>query len=88
MSLNSRVEMLGMNAGGWSQVRDLRTDRIGWAASRYLESFPVSYSRPVPRKRPAAKKEKAEPAEEEQAPAPVAPGAPAPATAPAPPKAM
>ncbi|MGB8874445.1 MAG: SH3 domain-containing protein [Desulfobaccales bacterium] len=88
LSLNSRVEMLGMNAGGWSQVRDLRTDRIGWAASRYLESFPVTYSRPVPRKRPAAKKEKAEPAEEEQAPAPAAPVAPAPATAPAPPKAM
>ncbi len=92
MSLNSRVEMLGMNAGGWSQVRDLRTDRIGWAASRYLESFPVSYSMPVPRKRPPAKQENAQPAAEEQPPAPTpAPVAPTPAPAPAPapgPKAM
>ena len=81
LSLNQRVEMLGMNAGGWSQVRDLSSGMIGWAASRYLESFPVSSPRPVPKKRPAAKKEKGEPAEEEQAPAPAAAPAPAPAPA-------
>jgi uncharacterized protein YgiM (DUF1202 family) len=84
LSLNQRVEMLGMNAGGWSQVRDLRTGTIGWAAPRYLESFPVSSPMPVPRKRPAAKKGKEAPAEEEQAPA----AAPAPAPAPAKPKVM
>jgi uncharacterized protein YgiM (DUF1202 family) len=78
LSLNQRVEMLGMNAGGWSQVRDLRTDTIGWAASRYLESFPVSSPRSVPKKGPPAKKEKGEPAEEEPAPAPGQAPAPAP----------
>jgi uncharacterized protein YgiM (DUF1202 family) len=41
LNLNDRVEMLGANAAGWSQVRDLRTNIIGWVASRYLESFPV-----------------------------------------------
>jgi len=59
LSLNDRVEMLGANAGGWSQVRDLRTNIIGWVASRYLESFPVSHSRAVPQKRPVPSKEKA-----------------------------
>ncbi len=88
MSLNSRVEMLGVNAGGWSQVRDLRTNTIGWAASHYLESFPVSSPKPVPRKRPPAKKE-GEPAAAEQAPAPAPAPAPGPVPAPAPaPKAM
>ncbi len=63
LRFNQLVEMLGMNAGGWSQVRDLRTDTIGWVASRYQESFPVSSPRSVPQKRPPAKKEKGEPAE-------------------------
>jgi uncharacterized protein YgiM (DUF1202 family) len=59
LNLNDRVEMLGANGAGWSQVRDLRTNIIGWAASRYLESFPVSYPKAAPKKRPAPTKEKA-----------------------------
>lgn len=50
LGLNNRVELLGTNAAGWSQVRDLSTNIMGWVASRYLESFPVSSSRPVHRK--------------------------------------
>jgi uncharacterized protein YgiM (DUF1202 family) len=72
LNLNDRVEMLGMNAGGWAQVRDLRTSIIGWVAARYLESFPVSHPKPVPRKRTP---KKGAPAEEEEAPAPVKPRA-------------
>jgi uncharacterized protein YgiM (DUF1202 family) len=55
LSLNQQVEMLGMGPSGWAQVRDVRSGRIGWVASRYLESIPVSHPRPVPRKRPAPK---------------------------------
>ena len=74
LNLNNRVEMLGANTAGWSQVRDLRTSIIGWVASRYLESFPVSYPRAVPKKRAPATKEKGAPAEEETpAPAPAKP---------------
>ena len=78
LSFNQQVEMLGTNAGGWFQVRDLSTGTIGWAASRYLQSFPVSSPRSVPKKRPPAQKEKGEPAEEEPAPAPGQAPAPAP----------
>jgi uncharacterized protein YgiM (DUF1202 family) len=67
LSLNQQVEMLSLNAGGWAQVRDIRTGVIGWVAARYLESFPVSQARPVPKKHPPAKKSK--PAEEPPAPA-------------------
>jgi uncharacterized protein YgiM (DUF1202 family) len=45
LRLNDRVEMLGMSSGGWAQVRDLRTNIIGWVAGRYLESFQVSHPR-------------------------------------------
>ncbi len=73
LNLNDRVEMLGTNAAGWAQVRDLRTSIIGWVASRYLESFPVSYPKSVPKKR-APKKEKSAPAgPEETPPAPAKP---------------
>ncbi len=72
LSFNQQVEWLGMGPGGWVQVRDTRTGIIGWAAARYLESFPVRYPRAVPRKRPA---KKAAPAEQEEAPAKPAPKA-------------
>jgi uncharacterized protein YgiM (DUF1202 family) len=85
LSFNQQVEMLGTNAGGWFQVRDPSTGTVGWVASRYLQSYPGSYPRPVPPKRPPAKKEKGE-TQEEQAPAPTP--APAPAPAPANPKVM
>jgi uncharacterized protein YgiM (DUF1202 family) len=68
LGFNSQVEMLGMSPGGWAQVRDVRTGIIGWVAARYLESFPVSYPKAVPKKRPATKK--AAPAEPEEAPKP------------------
>jgi uncharacterized protein YgiM (DUF1202 family) len=74
LSFNQQVEMLGSNGSGWYQVRDLSTGTVGWAAARYLQSFPMSSPRPVPRKRP--------PAEREQAPAP------APAPGPGQPKVM
>ena len=69
LSLNDRVEVLGANAAGWSQVRDLRTNIIGWVASRYLETFPVRYPKAAPKKRSAPSKEKApEPEEKPAAP--------------------
>jgi uncharacterized protein YgiM (DUF1202 family) len=68
LNLNDRVEMLGANAAGWSQVRDLRTNIIGWVAGRYLETFPVRYPKAAPKKRPAPTKEKPEPQEKPAAP--------------------
>jgi hypothetical protein len=51
------VEMVGSGVGGWVQVRDMRTNIIGWAYGRYLESFPVAAPRPVPKSRAPARKE-------------------------------
>jgi hypothetical protein len=42
--------------GGWLQVRDTRTNIIGWSYGRYLESFPVRYPRLTPRKRGSSRK--------------------------------
>lgn len=70
LSLNDKVEMYNMTPSGWANVRDLRTGIIGWVASRYLETFPVRYSRPAPRKHRAPAKQKA------PAPAPAKPAAP------------
>jgi uncharacterized protein YgiM (DUF1202 family) len=81
LHLNDRVEMLGLGPTGWAQVRDLRTNIIGWVAARYLETFPVAYPRSVPRKRAPA--QKAAPEESQPAPSEQPPKAPAPA-----PKAM
>ncbi|MFZ5447897.1 MAG: SH3 domain-containing protein [Thermodesulfobacteriota bacterium] len=50
LGLNNRVEVLGSGAGGWLQVRDTRTNIIGWVYGRYLESFPVSSPRPDPKR--------------------------------------
>jgi uncharacterized protein YgiM (DUF1202 family) len=69
LGFNQQVEWLGLGPGGWAQVRDTRTGIIGWAAARYLESFPVSYPKPV-YKKPKAGAKKAAPKEEEEAPAP------------------
>jgi uncharacterized protein YgiM (DUF1202 family) len=41
LNLNNQVEMLGSGVGGWMQVRDVRTNIIGWVYGRYLESSPV-----------------------------------------------
>jgi len=74
LHLNDQVEMLGMGPAGWAEVRDVRTNIIGWVAARYLETFPVAYPKAAPRKRAPAKKEAPEEPEE----APKAPAAPAP----------
>lgn len=49
LGFNQQVEVIGSGVGGWLQVRDTRTNIIGWVYGRYLESFPVSAPRPVPR---------------------------------------
>lgn len=54
--LNNQVEMLGSGVGGWVQVRDVRTNTIGWVAGRYLESFPVSHPKATVKKRAPGKK--------------------------------
>jgi hypothetical protein len=54
LGFNQQVEVLGSGPGGWLQVRDARTNTIGWAYGRYLESFPVSAPRSAP-KRPSRK---------------------------------
>jgi len=64
LGLNNQVEMLGSGVGGWVQVREGRTGAIGWVAARYLESFPVTYPKEVPKKKRAPAK-KGAPAEEE-----------------------
>ncbi|MEJ2673320.1 MAG: SH3 domain-containing protein [Deltaproteobacteria bacterium] len=51
LGLNERVELVGSGVGGWLQVRDSRTNIIGWVAGRYLESSPVRYPRSAPRHR-------------------------------------
>lgn len=51
LGFNQQVEVLGSGPGGWLQVRDTRTNIIGWAYGRYLESFPVSYPRSAPKHR-------------------------------------
>ncbi|MFZ5453532.1 MAG: SH3 domain-containing protein [Thermodesulfobacteriota bacterium] len=58
LSLNDKVEMYDMTPSGWAKVRDLRTGIVGWVSSRYLETFPVRYSKPAPRKSRAPVKEK------------------------------
>jgi uncharacterized protein YgiM (DUF1202 family) len=50
LNLNQQVEVLGSGVGGWLQVRDTRTNIIGWVYGRYLEAFRVSAPRPVPKR--------------------------------------
>lgn len=59
LNFNDQVEMLGMSPAGWANVRDLRTNIIGWAAARYLESYPVSYPKAVSKKKKAPAKQDA-----------------------------
>ena len=41
LGLNNQVEVVGSGVGGWLQVRDTRTNIIGWVYGRYVEAFPV-----------------------------------------------
>ncbi|MBI4643580.1 MAG: SH3 domain-containing protein [Deltaproteobacteria bacterium] len=56
LHFNDPVEMLGVGASGWAQVRDLRSSVVGWVAPRYLSSSPLKYPksprRRAPRKAP------------------------------------
>lgn len=56
LGLNTRVEVLGSGVGGWLEVRDTRTNIIGWVYGRYLESVPVSSPRSTPRRRGSSRK--------------------------------
>jgi uncharacterized protein YgiM (DUF1202 family) len=57
LHFNDQVEMLGVGASGWAQVRDLRTSIVGWTPPRHLSATPLSYpKRTAPRRRPAPKK--------------------------------
>ena len=61
---NNQVEMLGVGASGWAQVRDLRSNIIGYVAPRYLSTSPSSYPKSSRRRRAP----KAAPKEEAPAP--------------------
>jgi len=56
---NDSVEMLGVSASGWAQVRDLRTSVVGWVPPRYLSSSPLKYPK-SPRRRAPKKAPKEE----------------------------
>lgn len=68
LGLNTQVEMLGSGVGGWMQVREVRTNIIGWVYGRYLESSPVSSPRPVTKPRSPSRKGGPEPGEAPQTP--------------------
>jgi uncharacterized protein YgiM (DUF1202 family) len=72
LGLNNQVEMLGSGVGGWVQVREVRSGTIGWVAARYLESFPVTYPKAVPKKKRAPGKKGAPTQEEAPKPSPKA----------------
>ncbi len=54
LHFNDAVEMLGVSASGWAQVRDLRTSIVGWVAPRYLSSSPLKYPKSPRRRAPKA----------------------------------
>jgi uncharacterized protein YgiM (DUF1202 family) len=55
LHFNEPVEMLGVGASGWAQVRDLKTSVVGWVPPRYLSSAPVKYPK-SPRRHRAPRK--------------------------------
>ncbi len=66
LHFNEPVEMLGVGASGWAQVRELRTSLVGWVPPRYLSSDPPRYPkkslrRKAPSRKAAPKEEPAEP---------------------------
>jgi len=75
LHFNDQVEMLGVSASGWAQVRDLQSSTVGWVPPRYLSS--VTSSTPKSSRRRRAPAHKAPPKEEK-----------APTETPAPPSAM
>jgi uncharacterized protein YgiM (DUF1202 family) len=61
LGLNQQVEVLGSGVGGWLQVRDTRTNIIGWVYGRYLESMPVTHPRTAPKRSGASRPGESEP---------------------------
>ncbi|MHB9075758.1 MAG: SH3 domain-containing protein [Desulfobaccales bacterium] len=66
LHLNDQVEMLGVSASGWAQVRDLQSSTVGWVPPRYLSSVSSSTPKSPRRRRAPARKA---PPKEEKAPA-------------------
>jgi uncharacterized protein YgiM (DUF1202 family) len=66
MHFNDPVEMLGVTASGWAQVRDQRSSTVGWVDPRYVSEAPAVSPRSSRRHRPPARK--AAPKEETPAP--------------------
>ncbi len=56
LNFNDPVEMLGVSTSGWAQVRDLRSNTIGWVAPRYLSDTPLSSPKSPRRRRAPARK--------------------------------
>jgi uncharacterized protein YgiM (DUF1202 family) len=56
LNFNDPVEMLGVGTSGWAQVRDLRSNTVGWVAPRYLSDTPLSYPKSPRRRRAPARK--------------------------------
>jgi len=75
LRFNDPVEMLGVGASSWAQVRDLRSNRVGWVPPRYLSPTPAGQPKSSRRGRAPARK----PAPQKEEP---------PAGAPASPRAM
>jgi uncharacterized protein YgiM (DUF1202 family) len=61
LGFNEQVEMLGMGPTGWAEVRQTRTNLIGWVAAKYLESYPVPRPKAPTKKKGAGKEEGAPP---------------------------
>jgi len=51
LHFNDPVEMLGVGASGWAQVRDLRSSVVGWVPPRYLSAEPLGSPKSPPRRR-------------------------------------
>lgn len=51
LRFNEAVEMIGVGASGWAQVRDLRTSIVGWTPPRYLSSEPLRSPKSTKRRR-------------------------------------
>ena len=63
LHFNDPVEMLGVGASGWAQVRELRNSVVGWVPPRYLSSDPSRYPKSSPRRRAPKAAPKEEPSE-------------------------
>jgi hypothetical protein len=65
LSFNDPVEMLGVGASGWAQVRDLKSSIVGFAPPRYLAPAPAGSPKAAPGRRAPVRQA---PPKEEKAP--------------------